>query len=118
MQTSSAGAGFVNLWSASWDALEVELERYALDFYRALSSRHDIGLKPVGMVTLAVTAQGGQELAAAHARALARLMPDEIAFLSPQEVQLRFPIVDEAQVHARLWWPCGRLVVKCWARVG
>lgn len=26
MQTSSAGAGFVNLWSAGWDALEVGLE--------------------------------------------------------------------------------------------
>jgi len=104
-QTSSAAAGFINLWNAGWNAAEVELERYAVAFYRALSLQHDIGFKAVGLLTLAVTSRGAQDLADSYHRALSHLMPDEIALLSPHEVKQLFPLIDDTQIHAALWWP-------------
>lgn len=61
--TSAAGAGFLGLWAAGyasdvWDDEELELERYALEFYGALAAEADIGWKRNGNLWVATAEQG------------------------------------------------------------
>lgn len=106
-QTTSAGAGFVALWTAAAEDCEPELglERYALEFYRALGSKHAIDLKSVGMVWLAITPNGASSLERAHARARQRLSSDEVALLVPEQLRELVPIVDPGRITAALHWP-------------
>jgi glycine/D-amino acid oxidase-like deaminating enzyme len=107
-QTSWAGAGFVSLWAPefpNWDDLELELEQYALRFYRGLAERHDIGLKDVGMIRIAVTERGAGLLRGHYERA--RIMVEsgrEVRALSPAGVAALVP-VDASRVLAGVFWP-------------
>src|SRR4028119_491157 len=65
-QTTWAGAGFIGLWSAgggqSW-SVELDMERYALQFYQSLGEQYDIGLKRSGMAWITSTLAGAKEQA-------------------------------------------------------
>lgn len=61
--TSAAGAGFLGLWAAGyasdvWDDVELELERYGLDFYQALADEAEIGWKRNGNLWFATSQEG------------------------------------------------------------
>jgi len=110
LQTSGSGAGFVSLWASEverpWDALELELERYALRFYRGLGVRHDIGLKSVGMVRIALTSEEAERQRAQYEQGRARLAPHELELLSPQQVaDATRGAVAPARVSSALFWP-------------
>ncbi len=105
MQTSSAGAGFVNLWQLGGDPLELAIERYALDFYHDLSAEFAFDYKPVGMVTLAATEAGANGLAALHANIAAKGLSNEAQLLDSKAVQAHVPILDPAHIQGGLWWP-------------
>jgi glycine/D-amino acid oxidase-like deaminating enzyme len=106
-QTTSAGAGFVALWTAAAEVCEPELglERYALEFYRVLGNKHAIDLKSVGMVWLATTPDGAANLERSHARARQRVSGDEVALLMPEQLRALVPIVEPARITAALHWP-------------
>lgn len=107
-QTTAAGAGFVAFWGAEftdWGALEISLERYAHQFYRQLGATHDIGLKNVGMVRLAVTPEGGRFLSSRYTQALTEVSSNEVALLSPEQIGGLIPSVNTAAIHAGLYWP-------------
>src|SRR5947209_18280839 len=104
-QTTAAGAGFISLWGADhtqWGELEIDLERYALHFYRELGAEHDIGLKAVGMARLAVTPQGAQLLAKQYAQARALVSADEVQLLASEQIADLTPAIDPTQVYAAL----------------
>ena len=106
-QTTLAGAGFVALWTAAGEHCEPELglERYALEFYRALAEKHAIDLKRVGMIWLATTPAGAASLERAHARARQRVSADEVALLEPEQLRALVPIVEQHRITAALHWP-------------
>ena len=112
-QTSWAGAGFVSLWSTEflqdfhdmWDSLELEIERYGLQFYHQLGTAHDIKLKAVGMLRLALTSAGAQLQADQYASAGSMAAPNELELLSPGQVGQVLPLVETSRVHSGLYWP-------------
>jgi len=106
-QTTSAGAGFVALWTAAAEECEPELglERYALEFYRALGRKHAIDLKSVGMIWLATIPAGAAGLERAHARARQRVSSDEVALLAPEQLRALVPIIASERITAALHWP-------------
>ena len=69
-----------------WDDLELGIERYGLQFYQQLNAAHDIRLKAVGMVRLAVTPKGAQLQADQYARARSMVATNELELLSPDQV--------------------------------
>lgn len=112
-QTSWAGAGFVSLWSTEffqdfhdmWDDLELEIERYGLEFYQQLGANHEIGLKAVGMVRLAVTPAGGRLQADQYTRASSMAGPGELELLTPRQVGELIPGLDSSRIESGLFWP-------------
>ncbi len=110
LQTSGSGAGFVSLWASEverpWDALELELERYALRFYQGLGAKHDIGLKSVGMVRIALTSEEAERQRAQYEQGRARLAPHELELLSPRQVaDATRGAVAPTRVSSALFWP-------------
>lgn len=108
METTAAGAGFVGLWGAEfghWGGLGLALERYAHQFYAELHATHDIGLKAVGMLRLAVAPQGAPFLAAQYEHARALVGADEVRLLTSDEVAALLPGLDATKIPAALHWP-------------
>ena len=87
--TSTAGAGFIDLWGAgyvpSWDGEELEIEQYGLDFYALLAEGdYDLGYRRNGTLFLATN----EEAWSTHLEALAsheRVRDQQI--LSASEVE-------------------------------
>jgi 4-methylaminobutanoate oxidase (formaldehyde-forming) len=106
-QTTWAGAGFVALWSACGETCEPELslERYALDFYSDLSSRHAIGLKQVGMLWLATAAPTASTQRDLYALARTRVSAEEVALLTPDEAVALVPMLEPGCISSALYWP-------------
>ena len=107
-QTTWAGAGFVGLWSAgggqSW-SVELDMERYALQFYQSLGEQHGIGLKRSGMAWITSTLAGAKEQANRYKQALDDVTTAEVALLGAQEVSEVVPIIDPAHICSGLYWP-------------
>ena len=107
-ETTAAGAGFVGLWGADfghWGGLELALERYAHQFYAELHAAHDIGLKAVGLLRLAVAPQGAPFLAAQYQHARPLVGADEVRLLSSAEIAALLPGLDATSIPAALHWP-------------
>jgi sarcosine oxidase subunit beta len=69
--TSTAGAGFIDLWGAgyvpSWDGEELEIEHYGLDFYASLAERgHDLAYRRNGTLSWRRTAAYARPIAEMH----------------------------------------------------
>jgi len=110
LQTSGSGAGFVSLWASEverpWDALELELERYGLAFYRELGAAHDIGLKRVGMARIALGPEEARRQQEGYEAGRARLASGELEMLSPRGLaEVTRGAVDPARVSSALYWP-------------
>ncbi len=110
LQTSGSGAGFVSLWASEverpWGALELELERHDLVFYRELGATHDIGLKEVGMARVALGPEEARRQHEQYEGGRARLAPGELEMLSPREVaEVTRGAVEPARVSSALYWP-------------
>ena len=106
-QTSWAGAGFVSLWSLGGrdDGPELALERYALDFYRRLGEARDIGLRPVGFLSLAVTEEGARRLRERYERARLQSLPGEVEWLTAAGIAALAPLIEPSRIRAGLRVP-------------
>jgi glycine/D-amino acid oxidase-like deaminating enzyme len=105
-QTSWAGAGFVSLWALGAPLLttpDLDMQRYAISFYRCLSADHDIGFKPVGFLGIAVTDEGAQRLRERYDRACLVAAPGEIDWLGATEMAEAAPIVTRSRIRSGLF---------------
>ena len=91
--TSAAGAGFIGMWAAGWATTfgheHIAIERYGLDFYRALAeTRNDFGYLQNGNLYVATTQKAWDSFVAPHVADptavpnLRRLTAEEIADLT------------------------------------
>ncbi len=134
--TSTAGAGFIDLWGAgyvpSWDGEELEIEQYGLDFYARLAEGdYDLGYRRNGTLFLATNEDAWNthlDLLASHERVADRrvLSPSEVeelasivrgesilgGVLHPSGGQVSAPKATSAMV-ARLLTLGGRLETRC-----
>jgi glycine/D-amino acid oxidase-like deaminating enzyme len=107
--TSSAGAGFIDIWGAgyvpSWDGEELEIEQYGLDFYAALAEGdHDLGYRRNGTLFLATN----EDAWSTHLDALAshERVPDK-RVVSPAEVEELTGIVRGEAILGGVLHPSG-----------
>jgi sarcosine oxidase, subunit beta len=106
-QTTGSGAGFVSLWSGGASEPEFSIERYALRFYQELAKRHDIGLKQVGTLFVALSEHGSTRQEQQYAQVRQRLGPDDVTLLDRREVCAAAPIFAPEQVHSGVYFPRG-----------
>jgi len=106
--TTGAAAGFVSQWSPYAPQFGHEglaLQRYALEFYRRLSEREDIGFHNNGTLNLALSARGfAQFLQPARDNPFGV----QLSTRSPDEVgELTHGLVDTREIYVGLYDPRG-----------
>jgi sarcosine oxidase subunit beta len=107
--TSNAGAGFIGMWGAgyiaAWDAEELEIEEYGLEFYARLADAgHDLGFRRNGNLWAVTTEEAWSrylEPLVSHPRV------SDKRILDPCEIEELTGIVSAAGVLRGLLHPSG-----------
>ena len=110
--TSAAGAGFVGMWAAGWTPTfgreHIPIERYGLDFYRALAEEEEFGYRQNGNLYVATSEATWDEQIAPKL-----LEPDAVPGLqrlSPGEVAAVTGIIPADAVYGGILHPDGAQV--------